>query len=91
MVLRLKNDELDLMRAALLESIRDVRDDERVHCGGPSASGIELCRKRLRLEALLEAIDEQRASLAKAGSVTRVETIPLRRTGQPDGVPQLVA
>lgn len=91
MVLRVTNDEVELMRTALLDSVRSIRAEERVHCGGASRAGIELCRKRLRLEALLDAVDEQRSAMARAASAGRVETIHLRATPSPDRFPELAA
>ena len=91
MVLRLTNEEIDLMKTTLLDSVRAIRQEERVKCAGPSCSGIQLCQKRLRLEALLETVDEQRAAVARAASANRIETIPLRRTSSPDYFPELVA
>jgi hypothetical protein len=64
MVLRLTNDEVALMRTALLDSVRSIREQERVRCGSASGAGIELCRKRLCLEALLDSLCEQKACAA---------------------------
>ena len=89
MVLRLTNEETNLMKTALLDSIRAIREEERRRCGGASCAGIELCQKRLRLEALLDAVDEQyRTATSRAASGHRVETIPLRST---EYFPELVA
>jgi hypothetical protein len=57
MTLQLTKDELDLMKSAIEEGIRVTRDRERGHCTGLSSSGIELCRRRLQLEALLASVD----------------------------------
>ena len=91
MVLRLTNDEVDLMRNALLDLVRTLRSEESVHCGGASCAAIELCRKRLRLETLLEALEEQRIAMNRSTLPGRVETMPLRREVAPEQWPELVA
>jgi hypothetical protein len=90
MVLRLTNDELDLMRTALVDNIRSIRNEERVQCGGASCAAIELCRKRLRLEALLESVDEH-ARMVRSTPGARIQPMPLRRKLPPDFYPELVA
>lgn len=91
MVLRLTDEEMELMKTSLLDSVRSIRQEERVHCGGASCAGIELCQKRLLLEALLESVEEQRVETsARAASGDRVKTMPVRRMAWSD-TPELVA
>ena len=57
MTLELNNEQANLMKAALVEYQRSLRQQERMHCAGLSTTGIELCQKRLVLESLLTAVD----------------------------------
>ena len=76
MGLRMNREQIELMRTALLEYQRGIRDQERYHCAGPSSVGIELCRRRLVLESILSEIDHQnRAAAAAAYTGPKVEPI----------------
>ena len=75
MGLRLNDEQIDLMRTALQEYQRGIRDQERYHCAGPSSVGIELCRRRLVLESILSEIDHQNQAAAAHYGGPRVETI----------------
>ena len=72
---RLNGEQIELMRSALLEYQRGIRDQERYHCAGPSSVGIELCRRRLVLESILSEIDHQSHAAAAAVTGPKVEAI----------------
>lgn len=44
------------MQDALLEYSRSLRDQARPHCAGYSATGMDLCAKRLALELLVDGL-----------------------------------
>ena len=76
MGLKLNGEQIELMRTALLEYQREIRDQERYHCAGLSNVGIELCRKRLVLESILFEIDIQERPAGPGGcSRPKVENI----------------
>ena len=75
MGLRLNGEQLQLMRSALVEYQRGIRDQERYHCAGPSPVGIELCRRRLVLESILCEIKVQDRA---AVSAERPKVEPIR-------------
>lgn len=79
MGLTLNGEQVELMRTALLEYQREIRDQERYHCAGPSSLGIELCRRRLVLDSILSEIDHQDESPA-AGA--RGKVLPFRAMGR---------
>jgi hypothetical protein len=56
MTLTLSQQEFDLMQDALLEYSRSLRDQARPHCAGYSATGMDLCAKRLAIEALVDGL-----------------------------------
>ena len=75
MGLRLNGEQIELMRTALVEYQRGIRDQEKYHCSGPSSVGIELCRRRLVLESILSEIEHQNHAAAASYGGPRVESI----------------
>jgi hypothetical protein len=67
LTLNLNNEQMALMRTALLEYQRSIRQQERYHCSGPSAVGIGLCQRRLVLESILSEVDAQEVSSSRFG------------------------
>jgi hypothetical protein len=59
LTLQLNNEQAELMRTALLEYQRSIRQQERYHCSGPSAVGIGLCQRRLVLDSILSEVEAQ--------------------------------
>jgi hypothetical protein len=59
LTLKLNNEQAELMRTALLEYQRSIRQQERYHCSGPSAVGIGLCQRRLVLDSILNEVEAQ--------------------------------
>ena len=66
MILRLSENEFNLMQDALLAYSRSLRDQARPHCAGYSATGIDLCAKRLAIEALVDGF--QRGAVLESSS-----------------------
>jgi hypothetical protein len=82
MILRLSNDELELMRTALRnEHARVLQEFAHLHCAGYSPAGIKLCQQRSRIEALLHNLDYRPAELStvEAGPGAG-EVVPIRRS-----------
>ena len=89
MGLMLNGEQLQLMRTALLEYQRGVREQERYHCAGPSNVGIELCRRRLVLESILSEIERHdrlkvAADRAKVESIRQNNRLRIAPTFEPD-------
>ena len=74
MTLELNCEQANLMKTALLEYQRHLREQERLHCAGLSTTGIELCQKRLVLESLLTAVGgtAKYTCRIKSGSTTEL-------------------
>jgi hypothetical protein len=58
MVLKFTGDELEIMRTALEEYCKSLRQQSRPHCAGRSNLGVELCVKRMNAELLLEHLEQ---------------------------------
>jgi hypothetical protein len=56
MALILAEDELEVVRTALAEYAGALRERSHQHCANYSPVGIDLCRTRLKVEALLERL-----------------------------------
>jgi hypothetical protein len=71
LTLKLNDEQTELMRNALLEYQRSIRQQERYHCSGPSAVGIGLCRRRLVLDSILNDVEDQESALCRSGKKIR--------------------
>ena len=49
--------EATILRAALAEYLKSIREEARLHRGGYSARGIELNVLRLNVEAVIETVE----------------------------------
>jgi hypothetical protein len=83
MGLTLNGEQIELMRSALIEYQRGMRDQERYHCAGPSSVGIELCRRRALLESILSEIEHQNGS-PKVQTLRPAHRLRLVPTIEPD-------
>ena len=67
MILKLNTDQMELMRGALLrEHTRLIQDFAGLHCVGYSAQGIEICRRKSEVEALLDLLNAPQPVLRHA-------------------------
>ena len=69
MALVLAEDELDVVRTALAEYAGALRERSHQHCANYSPVGIDLCRTRLKVEALLERLRRPTPPPAETGWV----------------------
>ena len=53
MVLKLTQQEIDITRTALILYSRTLNEQSRPHCAGYSTTGIDLCVRRMNVEALV--------------------------------------
>ena len=83
MGLTLNGEQIEMMRNALIEYQRGMRDQERYHCAGPSSVGIELCRRRAVLESILSEIDDQNRG-SKMETMRSVHRLRLAPSFEPD-------
>ena len=83
MGLTLNGEQIEMMRSALIEYQRGMRDQERYHCAGPSTVGIELCRRRAILESILSEIEDQSRS-PKVQTLRPAHRLRLVPTIEPD-------
>ena len=88
MGLTLNGEQIEVMRTALIEYQRGIRDQERYHCAGPSNVGIELCRRRAVLETILLEIDHHNgaggAANPKVVTIRQSHSLRLAPTLEPD-------
>ncbi len=71
MTLTLAADELEVVRTALGEYAGVLREKAHHHCVNYSPIGIDLCRTRIKVEALLDRLS--RPSPAPPDGLARVE------------------
>ena len=71
LTLNLNDEQMELMRTALLEYQRSIRQQERYHCSGPSAVGIGLCQRRLVLDSILNQVEAQDPVVSRFGKKQR--------------------
>ena len=69
MTLILAGDEVEVIRAALAEYAGALREKAHHHCVNYSPIGIDLCRTRIKVEALLDRLN--RPSPAPADMFTK--------------------
>jgi hypothetical protein len=74
MVLKLTGGELEIMKRALDQYCKALRQEARPHCAGRSALGVELCIQRINAEALLEQLNHP---LPRPEPI-RLEAVPSR-------------
>jgi hypothetical protein len=67
LVLNLTDDELDIVRSALRNYCRTMRESQRSGSYGYSPAAIEHCLRRMRVEGLMDLVD----SSASASSSNR--------------------
>ncbi len=58
MVLNLTQEQAALMQTALQEYHHSLRQQEKYHCAGLSATGISLCQRRLVLDSILCQVEK---------------------------------
>jgi hypothetical protein len=63
-VLRLSSEEAEIMRRALVDQIRTLRDEARGHVSPYSPKGIALCQQRAFAEDLLDRLDNPARELS---------------------------
>ncbi len=83
MTLVLAGDEVEVVRAALADYAGGLREKAHHHCANYSPIGIDLCRTRIRVEALLERLNHPAGPGAGdnakvAGEVPVVSAMPKR-------------
>ena len=59
MLLKATPDDLEIIRAALTEYTRSLRDQSRPFASGYSETGITLCVRRLQVEDLMLRLEER--------------------------------
>jgi len=64
MTLMLAGDEVEVVRAALAEYAGTLREKAHHHCVNYSPIGIDLCRARIKVEALLDRLNHPSAAPA---------------------------
>jgi hypothetical protein len=57
MVLNLTENELRLVRTALVNYSLTLRDEARPLCSGYSLDGIALCQRRIEVDVLIDGLD----------------------------------
>lgn len=90
LTLTLNQEQTELMRSALLEYQRSIRQQERYHCSGPSAVGIELCQRRLVLDSILNEVEAQELA-ARAGKRSKTGPISAPSACLPGAAPGFIA
>jgi|WetSurMetagenome_2_1015567.scaffolds.fasta_scaffold568986_1 hypothetical protein len=83
MTLELAGDEVEVVRAALAEYAGGLREKAHHHCINYSPIGIDLCRTRIRVEALMERLshplaDPSNGNARVAGELRAVSEAPKR-------------
>jgi hypothetical protein len=76
LTLELNDEQTELMRTALLEYQRSIRQQERYHCAGPSNVGIGLCQRRLVLDSILNEVEARKDSAPHSGKRFRPVSLP---------------
>jgi hypothetical protein len=90
LTLNLNDEQTELMRIALLEYQRSIRQQERYHCSGPSAVGIGLCQRRLVLDSILSEVEAQELAF-RAGKKLKSGSIPVHERCLPGESPRFAA
>jgi hypothetical protein len=90
LTLKLNDEQAELMRTALLEYQRSIRQQERYHCSGPSSVGIGLCQRRLVLESILSDVEAQKLAACPSGKKSKAGPIPVHAM-YPDEMPRFAA
>jgi hypothetical protein len=90
LTLKLNDEQAELMRTALLEYQRSIRQQERYHCSGPSTVGIGLCQRRLVLETILNDVEAQETAACRPGKKSKAGPIPVPAMC-PDELPRFAA
>jgi hypothetical protein len=79
MILRLSNEQVELMRTALRnEHAKVLQEFAHLHCVGYSPAGIELCQQRSRIDALLHQLDHPSAELSTVDPSSPADVTPIR-------------
>jgi hypothetical protein len=63
MTLRLTDEEIDLIRDALVAYTKILNEQARPHCAGYSTEGIALCCRRMNVETLAVELAHRRSAL----------------------------
>jgi hypothetical protein len=91
LTLKLNDEQTELMRTALLEYQRSIRQQERYHCSGPSAVGIGLCQRRLVLDSILSDVEAQEVALCHSGKKPRLGFISAHAAHVDEAAPPAAA
>ena len=90
LTLKVDDEQTALLRVALLEYQRSIRQQERYHCSGLSSMGISLCQRRLVLDSILSELDAQEHAL-HPGKKSKMGSIPVSEGCLHESAPDLTA
>lgn len=77
-MLALDGEEFDIIRTALLEHSRSVRDTARPYCTGYSEAGIELCVRLSKIDTLIRGLDHTSKVLSASAMQSKCDALSTR-------------